>query len=131
MSNDKDRLGRIQSLASIASSIAIPLVLAVIGYFVQKQLASESLKKDYVSIAAGILNNSAPTQEPDLRKWAVTVLDANSPIPFSAKAKDLLERGLPVVVPPPAIPTPPGMCMEPVKDRQVYAAYAGLEKKAR
>ena len=133
MSIGKDQLDRIQSLASIASSIAIPVVLAVIGYFVQKQLADEGLKKDYVSIAAGILNNNAPSQEPDLRKWAVTVLEVNSPIPFSPKAKDGLEKGqgFAVVVPPAAIPTPPGACMEPVEDRKIYAAYVGLEKKTR
>lgn len=132
MAIDKDKLERVQALASIASSIAIPVVLAVIGYLVQRQLANEGLKKDYVSIAVGILNNTAPSQEPDLRKWAVTVLDANSPIPFSAKAKEVLEKGptIPVVVAPPAIPTPPDVCMEPVKDRKIYAAYGALAKKA-
>ena len=48
-------LERGKSVASIASALAIPFVLAIVGYFIQKQLADEGLKKDYVSIAVNIL----------------------------------------------------------------------------
>src|SRR5690606_30581004 len=63
---DKYKLAQVPAIASIASSLAIPVVLAVIGYFVQKQLADEGLKKDYVSIAVGILNSDPSSQEQDL-----------------------------------------------------------------
>ena len=120
---EKDKLERIQSIASICSSIAIPLVLAVMGYFVQKQFAEEGLKKDYVSIAAGILKGDPSTQEPDLRQWAVNMLDSNSPIPFSKQAKDGLLKG---IVAGPAIPPPIPSCMKPPKKRTVLEEYKKL-----
>ena len=97
-----DNLERWKSVTSIASAIAIPFVLAIVGYFIQKQLADEGLKKDYVSIAANILKENSAGQEPDLRKWAVEVLEKNSPIPFTPNAKRSLEQGIPLVVPGPA-----------------------------
>ena len=120
---EKDKLERIESIASICSSIAIPLVLAVMGYFVQKQFAEEGLKKDYVSIAAGILKDDPSKQEPDLRQWAVNVLDSNSPIPFSKQAKDGLLKG---IVAGPGIPPPISDCMKPPKKRTVLEEYKKL-----
>lgn len=120
---ENDKLERIQSIASICSSIAIPLVLAVMGYFVQKQFAEEGLKKDYVSIAAGILKDDPSKQEPDLRQWAVNVLDSNSPIPFSKQAKDGLLKG---IVAGPGIPPPISDCMKPPKKRTVLEEYKKL-----
>lgn len=110
--HSESKLERWKSISSIASSIAIPIVLAIVGYFIQKQLADEGLKKDYVSIAAGILKENPATQEPDLRKWAVTVLDSNSPIPFSGRAKNGLEKGIFLAVAPPRIPDAPKGCMK-------------------
>ncbi|WP_313561714.1 hypothetical protein [Diaphorobacter nitroreducens] len=122
-----DQLERWKSIASIASAIAIPFVLAIVGYFIQKQLANEGLKKDYVSIAAGILKENPEGQEPDLRKWAVEVLEKNSPIPFTAKARQSLEQGLPIILPGPALPPPIADCMEAPKDRTVSSALTRLE----
>jgi hypothetical protein len=96
LAGNQSRLERIQSIASIASSIAIPLVLAVAGYFVQRQISDDGIKKDYVSIATGILRDKSDGQDPALRDWAVTVLAKYSPVTFSAEAKDGLGRGLPV-----------------------------------
>jgi len=72
--------------------VAIPIVLAIGGYFIQRQLADEGLKKDYVSIAAGILKENAAGQEADLRKWAVEILETNSPVPFTSNAKRAWSR---------------------------------------
>ena len=121
-------LDRWKSIASIASAVAIPFVLAIAGYFIQKQLADEGLKKDYVSIAAGILKENPTGQEPDLRKWAVEVLERNSPIPFSQNAKRSLEQGIPIVLPGPALPQPIERCMESPKKRIVNAALERLSK---
>lgn len=122
-----DNLERWKSIASIASAIAIPFVLAIVGYFIQKQLADEGLKKDYVSIAAGILKENSAGQEPDLRKWAVEVLEKNSPIPFTPNAKRSLEQGIPLVVPGPALPQPIEACMKAPKERTVSKALARLQ----
>lgn len=111
-------LERWKSISAIISAIAIPFVLAIVGYFIQKQLADEGLKKDYVMIATNILKENPTNQEPDLRRWAVTMLDSNSPIPFSGKAKEGLEKGTYFAIAPARMPDPPIPCMkEPRKAR--------------
>lgn len=121
---------RAKNLATIVSALAIPIVLAIAGYFVQRELSSEGLKKDYVGIAAGILKEDAAKQEPELRTWAVKVLDDNSPVPFSKKAKEGLIAGSPVVVPGPAWLGPPEKCRRPPAKRTVYEELRKLSKEA-
>lgn len=82
-----------KNIATIFSALAIPIVLTVAGYFIQRQLADEGIKKDYVAIAAGILKENPANQEPELRVWAVKVLDDNAPVPFSKKARSGLLSG--------------------------------------
>lgn len=106
-----------KSIAAIASSLAIPFVLAIVGYFIQRQLSSDGLKKDYVSIAAGILKENSANQEPDLRKWAVDVLEQNSPVPFTQKAIKGLEKGGVVISAGPPIVPPSVDCLAPRKAR--------------
>lgn len=121
---------RAKNLATIVSALAIPIVLAIAGYFVQRELSSEGLKKDYVGIAAGILKEDATKQEPELRTWAVKVLDDNSPVPFSKKAKEGLIAGFPVVVPGPAWLSPPERCRRPPAKRTVYDELSKLSNEA-
>ncbi|HEY9224169.1 MAG TPA: hypothetical protein VIP27_08435 [Variovorax sp.] len=82
-----------------------------------------------MSIAAGILKENPAMQEPDLRKWAVKVLDENSPIAFSGKAKESLERGPRMqYMAPIYIPEPAEDCMEPPPDRTVTDQYVKLAR---
>lgn len=104
---NQETLTKWQSIASIASSIAIPIILAVVGYVVQDKISTEGLRKDYVQIATSILKER---QDEDLRKWAVKVLDENSPIPFSNDVRVKLEKGtvfVPIAVQCPGFPPPP------------------------
>lgn len=127
-----DSLERWKSISTIASAIAIPFVLAIVGYFIQRQIVDEGLKKDYVSIAANILKENAANQEPDLRKWAVLMLETNSPIPLSGKAKEGLEKGdktLYVAIAPPRMPLAPSSCLMPPKPDRVVPYLKKLKKK--
>lgn len=119
------KLERIKSLATIFSAIAIPIVLTVAGYFIQRQLSSEGIRKDYVGIATAILKEKAEGQEPELRKWAVKILDENAPIPFSKKAKDSLLSGV-VVAAGPAWIGPPDDCRIPPVKRTIFQQYKKL-----
>ena len=110
--SDQASLAKWQSIASIAASIAIPLILAVFGFLVQRQLATEGLKKDYVQIATSILKENPNGQEKELRTWAVEVLDRNAEIPFSKNAKESLEKGLPLIRSHLVFPAPPESCMK-------------------
>jgi hypothetical protein len=129
MSNDK--LEKWKAISSIISSIAIPFILVIVGYFIQKQLSDAGLKKDYVGIATGILKENPNGQDPDLRKWAITILDSNAPIPFSKKARANLEREsiyIPVPTRLAVLPDPPADCMVLPKKGHIYALIKKLSK---
>ncbi|WP_440466861.1 hypothetical protein ACKI1H_26920 [Pseudomonas sp. YH-1] len=87
MSSEQTTLEKIQSITAIASSIAIPIVLAIAGYVVQRQIADDGLKKDYVVMAMEILREKGSSQDEALRSWALEVVTAYSPIKLSAEAK--------------------------------------------
>lgn len=89
MSTRTERLEFWKQIAQIVSALAVPVVLALIGYYVQRSLADAGLKKDYVQMAIGVLSNQPNKENEQLRQWAISVLDKNSPvpIPFSLKAQ--------------------------------------------
>lgn len=126
--NDDLKLERLKNIATIFSAVAIPIVLTIAGYFIQRQISDAGLKKDYVAIAAGILKENPANQEPDLRAWALAVLEVNSPVPFSKKAREGLLTGIPVVVPGPAWFGPPEDCRTPPGKRTVLEEYIKLGK---
>lgn len=119
-----EALERAKAIATICSAVAIPIILTVAGYFIQKQLSEEGLRKDYVGIAIAILKENAKVQEPELREWAVKVLDENSPIPFSKKAKEGLLSG--TITAGPAWIGPPPDCMKRSQPRTLWAEHKKL-----
>tara|TARA_R110000772_G_scaffold118076_2_gene223691 strand:+ start:298 stop:801 length:504 start_codon:yes stop_codon:yes gene_type:complete len=90
---ENTKLEKAQAIASIVSAIAIPLAIACAGWWVQATLKSEDIKKDYVKMALGILQAEEQHKNQDLRGWAVAVLDANAPVPFSKDLKEKLGAG--------------------------------------
>lgn len=72
----------VAQIASVISSITIPLVLAGIGFLVQRSFSEAGLKKDYVQISLAILKEQPTKDNEELREWAITVLDSNSPVPI-------------------------------------------------
>lgn len=126
MAVSQDRLERWQSIASITSSIAIPLILAVIGYLVQNQISSDGLQKDYVEIAINILKENPSTQEKELRIWAATIIEKYSPIPFNQKVKSSLEQGPLVQL---FFPDAPKSCMVPAKEIDIQSFLISKIKK--
>ena len=122
------KLERLKNIATIFSAVAIPVVLTVAGYFIQSQLSDAGLRKDYVGIAAGILKENPANQEPDLRSWALAVLEDNSPVPFSKKAREGLLTGIPVVAPSLAWLGPPEDCRKAPEKRTVLEEYIKLAK---
>jgi WD40 repeat protein len=82
-----------ETIAKIVSLIAIPVVLAVGGWFIQKSLSDQSLKKDYVTIAVSILQKPDKDVPAGLREWAADLLNDNSPTKFSADTLAQLKSG--------------------------------------
>lgn len=90
MHREPDKLERWKEVSQILSAIAIPIVLAVVGWFVQKALSEAGLKKDYVQMALAVLKDPPTKDNAELRQWAIAVLDENSPVPIPAKLKGQL-----------------------------------------
>lgn len=111
MKLEQETLNKVQSIAAILSSVAIPIVIALVGWWVQSTVSTESIKKDYVQMAVGILKDTEKQKDEEMRKWAVAVLDKYSPIPFSQSLRDKLEKGAIFVNAP--FPDPPEILMKP------------------
>ncbi len=86
-----DVLERISKALSIA---AIPVVLAFVGWIVQRRLQDQTLKRDYVQLAVSILKETDNTKvSPELRDWAVQLLNVYSPIKFGQLVTEKLISG--------------------------------------
>jgi hypothetical protein len=88
-----EALTKTRELATIGSLVLIPLIVV----WVQTWAASNSVSQQYVSLAVGILQSSAPaedkTRETALRSWAVDVLTNNSPVDMSEALRQQLRDG--------------------------------------
>ncbi|MTI77089.1 MAG: hypothetical protein COB05_05630 [Marinobacter sp.] len=93
MSNEKDLLGKIQAISSIIAAIAIPLVIAGVGWMLQANIAEQGLQKDYVAMAIKILTDEQNAEDDNLREWAVSVLDKTAPVPFTPELREQLQSG--------------------------------------
>ena len=111
MKFDQGTLKKVQSIATIVSSVAIPIVIALVGWWVQSSISNEGIKKDYVQMAIGILKDTENQKDEEMRKWAVAVLDKNSPVPFSRDLRSKLVEGSVFVSTP--FPMPPEVLMKP------------------
>jgi WD40 repeat protein len=78
--------------ARIASLVAIPVVLAIIGAFIQAALTRSTVSRDYVQLAVSVLTDKTKNP-PELRSWAVDLLNENSPVKFSKEVADRLKGG--------------------------------------
>ena len=87
-----DTLERASKTLSIA---AIPVVLAVMGVFAQRQLQDQTVGRDYVQLAVSILKEPEDAQKvtPKLRAWAVDLLNDNSPTKLSKEVIEELKSG--------------------------------------
>lgn len=82
----KSSLEKALLISQIFSMIAIPVVLALIGYWVQRGVQDQQIKRDYVNLAISLW---VPKKEgevqttPELKNWAVKLLNDSSPVKLS------------------------------------------------
>lgn len=93
VSEPADALDQLDKLARLLSLIAIPIVLAIIGWFIQSTLSDRNVKLEYVKLAISILKEPKDKIEQPLRDWAVNLLDQNSPTKFSSQVSQALKAG--------------------------------------
>jgi len=109
---ERDTLGKIQAVATIISTIAIPLVIAYFGWKVEEELSKQSVNKDYVEMALRILQENREEADKRLTRWATSIVDENSPMPLSTEARIKYEVG-DLMIAQLAFPEPPDILMEP------------------
>ncbi|WP_154819823.1 hypothetical protein SR858_12725 [Duganella zoogloeoides] len=98
--------------SKIASAVAIPIVLAVVGWVVQDSISSESIKKDYVTLAIGMLQDEK-VKDPELRAWALSIVRQNSPVPLSSQLQGKIILGAMQAASPVPWPPMPDFAMKP------------------
>lgn len=79
--------------ARIASLVAIPVVIAIIGGLIQETLSRSTVSRDYVQLAVSVLTADKNKTPQELRSWAVDLLNENSPVKFSKEVADRLKGG--------------------------------------
>lgn len=82
---------RVEPAAKAISLIAIPLVVALSGWWIQSALKDRELSKEYVEMALSVLVEEEANAE--LRQWAVALLNENSPTQFTPEISQKLISG--------------------------------------
>lgn len=95
----KESLEKLLLVTQIFSMLAIPVLLALIGYWVQKGIQEQQIKRDYVSLAISLLT-PRPKEEvktpPELVGWAIRLLNDSSPVKLSEQEVAAIQKnGLP------------------------------------
>jgi hypothetical protein len=94
----KDLWDKIQVAAIALSAAATPLVIAVVGNSFNASMKEKELRLKTVEIAVNVLSQDPKVDAslPQLRDWAITVIDSYSGIPLTASAREeLLKNPLP------------------------------------
>ena len=89
-----DAWDRVETVSRTLSIAAIPVLLAVVGWLVQRQIQKQSVGKDYVQLAVSILREPDSSKvNPELRGWAVDLLNAYSVVRLSDAVSTVLKAG--------------------------------------
>lgn len=81
-----------EKIAGVFSKSIIPLVLVVIAYYVQGELASKNAQHEYVKLAISLLRVPDDDLDPHLREWSVDLLADNAPTKPNAEALTALRQ---------------------------------------
>jgi hypothetical protein len=79
-----------KALSTIISALAVPVVLAVIGYYFNAALKEREVQGKFVELAVAILREQTQESTRPLRSWATRVIDRYSGVPLTEEAKALL-----------------------------------------
>jgi hypothetical protein len=91
------RWSRNQKLAAwgVAAQLAVPLAIGIGGWWVQSAIEEQSVSKDFVAIAIGILTSTPTEGDPkadELRAWALEVFERYTPVPLGPELRHELHR---------------------------------------
>jgi hypothetical protein len=121
------RLSAIERFSKTLSIAAIPVVLAVGGWVIQKQLQNQAVSRDYVQLAVSILREPATSVKPEIRSWAVDLLRANSPTPFSDELSQRLKSGESTLAFE-KLTSVSSSCLTPALDNELHSALVSFQQ---
>ena len=79
--------------ATVISAVLIPVVVAIIGYYVNTAIKGDELSLKYVELAVRVLQDAPRDETENLRNWAIDVINNYSDVRLSEDAKLELRRG--------------------------------------
>lgn len=84
----------VERISKILSAVAIPVVLAITGFAVNARLQNQTAQRDYVTLAVSILQEpDSKKAPPEMKQWAATLLDQNSPTKLPPQLLAKLQSG--------------------------------------
>ena len=128
MDSEKTKIDKLEQISRILSMVAIPVVLGLIGYYVQVSLTKSSINQEYVKLAVSILSSPRSEDVDILRPWAVELLNLYAPVSFTKEQYNKLKFGK--IYLPPAPPVVPVFPKEAVRKRIMQFLHNGKVKEA-
>lgn len=83
---------KVESVTKILSAIAIPIIIALIGWDIEEKISNKNLNRDYVKMSLDILTSEGEVDQ-TLRAWAVDLLSENAPTEMNDEVKEKLKNG--------------------------------------
>lgn len=135
-----DKWGKIERLSRILSVAAIPVVLGIGGWIVQnqlqnqtaivqQQLQNQTVSKDYVQLAVSILREPDQSKvRPELRGWAVDLLNAYSTVKLNEEIAKQLKSGQVVLPPLETFTGVPSAALSPELDNALKPALEAFQQ---
>jgi len=91
---NKSNWDTIDKMVRVISLVAIPVVLAIFGYIVQSNIKNQEVSQNYVQLSISLLTRDDQANvHPEIRGWAVELLDDHSPIKFNPDVKAAIKKG--------------------------------------
>ena len=81
---------RIKTVGSLIASIAIPLVVALIGHWYTSAIKQNEIGLRYVELSVTILSQKPETHTTEIRAWAIDTINEYSIVKMSTAARDQL-----------------------------------------
>jgi len=124
-----DGWDRVETVSRTLSIAAIPVLLAVVGWLVQKQIQKQSVGKDYVQLAVSILREPDSSKvNPELRGWAVDLLNAYSVVKLSDAVSTVLKAGQATLPPLEGFAATPSPALTPELQEKTQSALTTFQQ---
>jgi hypothetical protein len=78
-------------IVTAAAAVAVPVAVALVGWWIQTAVQRQTVDRDYVQIAISILRDKEVPS--DLKEWATALLSSRSPVPFGTQVQKKLNSG--------------------------------------